>query len=50
LAEPPAESPSTIKSSDASGESLEQSANLPGNVGPPVGFFLCTLLFFLALF
>ncbi len=42
LAEPPAESPSTMNSSDSSGSRLEQSASLPGSVPLSSALLRCT--------
>ena len=44
LAEPPAESPSTINSSDSSRVCPTQSDNLPGSVGPATIFLRSTFL------
>ena len=43
LAEPPAESPSTMKSSQLAASLSLQSANLPGKPPPAIGLLRCTL-------
>ena len=48
FAEPPAESPSTINSSDFAGSRSEQSASFPGNPPPERTDFLTVSLAFLA--